>query len=251
MEEREQDELVLRLTIEYLKDVGRWPKLVDLHQRIHQELHLKVDVQAAARRLAPQPFVGGGYSYLGETFAPPVSLIAQSDEGYRLLEVLVRFIDFAKDKYQSARGQPEVTSREFIEKMDVDENTGLALRQLMSAVPFITDGGSSNHDGWRVTIADRIVGWPDELTPEGLLTELDRLAVENQAQAAALSSAHYDMIQASRKTTHAHLPSTRGADSGNDPVSVLERHPAVRAVLLLGGIGSAIVAIGALVSRIL
>lgn len=74
-----EDELLLSLSIEHLKDTGTWPRLEDIHQKIHQELHLRADVLASARRLTPQPFVGGGYTHLGVTFAPPLDVLARSE----------------------------------------------------------------------------------------------------------------------------------------------------------------------------
>lgn len=254
MDEEEQDAFVLRLTIEHLKEFGQWPKLQDLHQRVHQELRLNADVQAAARRLAPQPFVGGGYSYLGETFAPPVRLLAEDEEGYRLLEALTGVIEFAKEKYQSSRGQPEITSKELNDHLNVDEDTARALRELMHIVPFLTTGGSSNDEGWKVTVADEIVHWPDGLTTEGLLAELDRREDERRAQTAALSEAHYQMIEVSRRPSYVEEPQDVSSPALRDPVGVLAEHPVVRSLLLVGGIATAIGAIigtVVLVARIL
>lgn len=251
MESSGEDELVLRLTIEHLKEAGGWPKLQDLHQRIHQELQLKADVQATARRLDRKPFVGGGYSHLGETFAPPLRLIARDEQGYRLLQGLVDYIGYAKEKYESFKGQPEVTSQELSERFDLDVATLRAVRELMHSVPSASDGGGSNDGGWTVRVADEIVSWPDELTPEKLLAEVDRREQEHQTQAAEMARAHHAMIDATRKAPYAVAPMPSEPPSEKDAVGWLESHPIIRGVLLVGAVVGAVTIIVGWIAKIL
>jgi len=231
MESSAEDELVLSLTIEHLKEFGGWPKLEDLHQRIRQELHLRADVQESARRLAPTPFVGGGYSYLGETFAPPLEVVARIEEGRRLLECLVGFIKMAGVKYESYRGKPEVSSDEFEERLGVDPRTARAVRELMHSVPWVTDGGYSNEEGWSVTVAHEITRWDGLLDGEDLLSRLSKIRSEGEQHMAALTRAKQRMIRLDDVADH---EDEKVLSRWDRLANYLETHPVIRILAVLG-----------------
>jgi hypothetical protein len=233
MEPSAEDDLVLSLTIEHLKEFGEWPKLQDLHQRIHQDLHLRADVQTSARRLAPQPFVGGGFSNLGETFAPPLDVVARSVEGRRLLECLVDFIKLARDKYESSRGQPEVTSDELQEKLGIDHRTARALREL-ARVPWVTDGSSSNAGKWSVTVAHEITRWDGLVDGDDLLSRLDQIRAKDERHLAALTrSKHRISGREAWDADEEYVEESRGK-RWDTWASYLETHPAIRILAVLG-----------------
>lgn len=245
MEPSEEDELFLSLTIEHLKEAGGWPKLEDLHQRIHQELRLKVDVKEAARRLYRQPFVGGGYSNLGETFAPPLELIIRTNEGRRLIRHVVDLVGLARKKYEVSRGQPEIASDEFKNACGVDEPTARAVRELVRQVPGVTDGGTSNADGWSLTVHHEITRWDGLLDEEDLLERLRELRLKDQEHLAQLTEAKQSMSRYEPRR-----PLTRTEDSKDETKTLtrlaryLETHPVKRILTVVGiplGIAVAIV----------
>lgn len=227
MEPSADDELVLGLTVEYLKDFGEWPKLQDIHQKIHQELQKRADVQASARRLAPMPFVGGGYSFLGETFAPPLDVIATSDEGRRLIECLVGLINLAREKYENSRGRPEVTSGEFQAALGIDARTARAARELVHRVPWVTEGGASNAEGWSVTIAHEVTRWDGLRSADDLLLRLAEIRKRDDQHLAALTRAQHRMGGIEHGAGEGGKEPTRRG-RWDRAASYLERHPLIR-----------------------
>ena len=245
MRPSEEEELVLRLTLEHLKETGGWPKLEDLHQRIHQELQVKVDVKETARRLYRQPFVGGGYSNLGETFAPPLEVIVQANEGRQLLRHVVNLIALARDKYEVSRGQPEITSDEFMDACGVEDTTARAVRELVHQVPGVTDGGTSNANGWSFTVHHEVTQWDGLLNDEDLLSRLREMRLKDQEHLGKLTEAKQSMSR-----YDARRPPSRSEDSSDETKTLvrvaryLEAHPVRRILTVVGiplGIAVAIV----------
>lgn len=230
-----QDDLLISLSIQHLKEFGSWPKLEDVHQRIYQDLHARADVLASARRLAPKPFIGGGYSHLGEAFVPPLELVMRNKEGSRLVEGMVEFIKLACAKYESHRGQPELTSAEVQDALDVDSATARAIRELMHSVPWVTDGGASNAEGWSVTVAHEIVTrWDGLINGDDLLSRLARVRSTSDEHMAALTRAQEQMSGrddggAERRGDERSLP-----DRWDRWARYLETHPIIRILAVLG-----------------
>lgn len=243
MDDGPHDDLIVALTVQHVKATGEWPKLEVLHRKLHQELGLSVALQDVARRLAPQPFVGGGYSYLGETLALPLPVVARVEEGRRILGAVVAWINLARDRYRSSKGQPTITSGEFVSLPGIDEEVARAVRVLLGGLSDTTDGGHWNDEDWTLTVSDQIVSWPEGLTVDGLLGELERRARRDSAQAAAVAGAHHRMIEEAKKPNRGNLVATNGMQ--RDPVRVLEGHPVVRGILLVGGIAGGVAAITA------
>lgn len=237
MDPNAEDELVLSLTLEHLKDSGEWPKLEDIHQKIHQELHVRADVQASARRLAPSPFVGGGFSYLGDRFALPLPVVAQSGEGRRLIECLVGFINLAREKYEKSRGQPEVTSEEFGTSLDLDARTGRAVCELMHSVPWVTDGGVSNAEGWSVTVAHEITRWAGLSDADDLLSRLEKIRRQDDEHLASLTRAKHRMMGLDDVASEGQANQERPGRLER-AARYLEMHPLTRIAVIVGvGLG--------------
>lgn len=142
MNEPDEDELVLRLTVEHLRRTREWPELRDLHRRIHQELHEQVDVREVAKRLAPHPFLSV-YHDSGDTFAPPLHVLAWSRECDPLVDGVLSFIIYAHDKYLASSGETQITEAEFAAEAKVERDIASFIRELVSGVPFLTHGGGS------------------------------------------------------------------------------------------------------------
>lgn len=193
MDERESDELVLQLAIEHVKENGEWPTLEPIHERIHQALHMRADVKASARRLAPLGYVGGGYTSLRETFAPSLAVVAQSDEGRRLLDHVVAFVRLALDKYQRSVGQPELTSDEVEAALQIDAGTARAVRHFVRWVPSVTNGGHVDAQGWSVKVDPEVTRWEDLRDVDDLLGRLEDSARLNNEHLAALTEAKHRM----------------------------------------------------------
>lgn len=235
MEPSAEDDLVLSLTLEHLKRNGAWPKLQDIHQWIHQELHLQADVQESARRLAPTPFVGGGYGHLGETFAPPLEVLSRSPEGRRLIECLVDFIKLAREKYVNQQGQPELTSDEMQGRLGVNVETARAVRELMHSVPFVTDGGHSNADGWSVTVAHEITRWEGLVDGADLFRRVAEIRARDAEHLAELTRAQHRMsrLDVEPLIAEPHEVVTR-RNRWDQLAGYLETHPAIRILAVLG-----------------
>lgn len=248
MEPSAEDELVLSLTLEHLKDSGEWPKLEDIHQRIYQELHLRADVQASARRLSPLPFVGGGYSYLGETFALPLAVVARSEEGRRLIDCLVGFINFAREKYENSRGQPDVTSHEFQASLGIDARTSRAVRELMHSAPWVTDGGVSNAEGWSVRVAHEITRWAGLRDGNDLLSRLEKIRRQDDQHLAALTNSKHRMMGLHDGPQPGWAASAEGPARLEGLARYLETHPVTR-IVAIAGLGLGIVVAVATLAR--
>lgn len=194
MDEREQDGLVLGLTIEHAKEHGHWPTLEPIHEHIHQVLHRRVDVKASARRLAPLGYVGGGYSTLRDTLAPRLDVIAHHEEGRRLLEYVVEFVRLACEKYERSTGQPEVTSKEVEASLQIDAGIVRAVRLFARWVPFVTDGGHGDADGWSVKVDPEVVThWADLGDVDDLLARVEAISFRDKEHLARLTEAKHRM----------------------------------------------------------
>jgi hypothetical protein len=246
MDARAEDELVLTLTLEHVKETGAWPKLEEIHQKIHQGLHVRADVQESARRLAPLPFIGGGYSHLGETFVPPLHVVAQTEEGRRLIACLVGFIDLARERYENSRGQPEVTSGEVQTSLEIDAPTGRAVRELVHSVPWVTDGGVSNAEGWSVTVAHEITRWAGLRDGEDLLSRLEEVRRQGDKHLAALTSAKHRMVGL-HDSSSALDASPVAPGRLERAARYLEKHPVTRIAAIVGLALGVVVAVVSLI----
>ncbi len=193
MREPEEDELVLRLTAEHLVASGEWPELRGIHRRIFREFKLDIDVREVARRLAPHPFLSG-YHDLGDTFAPPLHVLARTSASDPLIDAVLKFITFALDKYLSSSEETQVTEAEFTDGTQVPGDVSKVLRELVSGVPFLTHGGGSGPAGWYVTISDDVVRWSGVTTRDQLLQRLEEIEEEKWSQYAAMAQAKARLV---------------------------------------------------------
>ncbi|MDQ3953329.1 MAG: hypothetical protein M3279_10275 [Actinomycetota bacterium] len=146
MDEKAEDEILLRLTVEHLLAARSWPTLEYIHRRIHQDLGEEVQVRDVARRLAPHPFFSG-YHDLGDVFAPPLTVLARVSQADVLIEALLRLIVFARDKYLSSSGEVEIREPEFAQATALRDDVAAAVRVRSRSWPMVVGraqrGGTS------------------------------------------------------------------------------------------------------------
>lgn len=213
MREKDEDELILRLTIEHLVKEADWPRLVDIHRRIHREIGEEVDVRAAAERLAPHPFFSR-YSDLSEQFAPPLWVLAQLEAATELVDGVLIFIDHARTKYLTSTGHTEVRDSELV-ALGVSPQVAAALRRLIEGVPWLTAGGGSNNEGWYVTVSDDIVRWKDVTSRAELVDRLQKIEEQRNAEYAAMARAKQRLVDGDAGS---HEPG--GYESGRSEIDI-------------------------------
>lgn len=156
------------------------------------------------------------------------------------------FINLAREKYENSRGQPEVTSEELRTALDVDARTGRALRELMHSVPWVTDGGVSNAEGWSVTVAHEITRWAGSRDGDDLVSRLEEIRRQDDQHLAALTRAKHRMMGiddgAVEKDT-----SPEGPGRLERVARYLETHPVTRIVAIVGLALGVVVAVVSLV----
>jgi len=196
MDPRQEDELVLRLTIEHLRATGEWPTLRNIHQRIHQHGDEEVDIEVrdVARRLAPHPFFSAFHD-LDDTFAPPLVVLARVSEAQPLLAGVLEFVVYALQKYRSSSGEAQVSEVEFAAETDVPRDIAAIARKLVDGVPFLTHGGGSGPDGWYVTVSDDVIRWAKVGTTDHLLERLNAIEQQTTQQYAAMADAKARLVR--------------------------------------------------------
>lgn len=231
-----EEELLIELAIQHARAYGEWPKLEVLHQQIHQGSDLSVNTLDVAKRLAPKPFVGGGYTWLGDTFAPPPDVIARVDEGQEVLAAVRSWINLARGKYRATNGQPEITSAEFGEKTGVDPPTASAVRLVLGWFSDTTNGSQWNEEGWTITVGDEIVSWPSLASVDDLVAEWLRRQQRHERLASAADDSKHRLLVGTGRVAQT-LPSTEPTSSWTDK-------PWAKSVLwtgaVLGGVASGI-----------
>lgn len=239
MDPSAEEDLLIELALRHAKAHGEWPKLEVIHRQIHQGSDLSVKTLDVAKRLAPKPFVGGGYTWLGETFVPTPDLIARVDEGRQLLSAIVSWINLARKKYRTSEGQPNITRAEFVEETNVDPMTSDAIRVILGWFSDTTDGSHWNDEGWTITIADEIVNWPLLASVDDLLAEWSRRQQRHQQLGAAADSAKHQLLVATGRVA-------RPPVEQDEPSSWTEKPWAKTALWVAGVIGgfAALVTIG-------
>lgn len=191
-----------------------------------------------AKRLAPKPFVGGGYTWLGETFAVPPDLIARVDEGRQLLSAVGSWINLARAKYRAGEGQPEITSSEFIEETGIDQPTANAVRVVLGWFSGTTNGSQWNEDGWTINVADEIVDWPLLASAEDLVSEWSRRQQRHEVMAAGADSAKHQLLRATGRLSP--------APAAEDGASTWTDQPWARKALWVAGIIGGIAALASI-----
>lgn len=194
MDERVEDELLLRLTVDRLMSTGEWPTLEELHREIHQSLGEEMDVSVVARRLAPHPLYMA-YTDLGDSFAPPLLALARVREADDLVAAVLRFIVYARDKYLSSSGETRVTEHEVREALGLDGHMSRILKKVTDGIPYLRHGNGSSAEGWHIRVSDHITRWKGVESRDDLL---DRLAtIEDQArdEYGAMARAKADLVR--------------------------------------------------------
>ena len=146
-----------------------------------------------------------------------------------MIGYLVGFIDLALERYKRSVGRPVVTSQEFEESHHLDRRTARAVRELMHSVPWVTDGGSSNVEGWSVTIAHEVTRWEGLAGTDDLLERLQRLKQEGEEHLAALSDAISPLIHPPSLTSESTEAQLRRSER---IARYLESHPWIRIVAI-------------------
>jgi anti-sigma factor RsiW len=97
---------------------------------------------------------------------------------------------------------------------------------------------------WYITVSDDITRGPSVETRQDLLRELDRIEEQRNQEYAAISDAHYRMIDARRQAT---ANPVRNEIPPSQPrvgsVEWFKSRPPVQAVLLVGALAAAIGAV--------
>ena len=203
MDPSAQEDILIRLAIQHVTTHGEWPKLEVVHRQIHQGTDLSVNTLEVARRLAPKPFVGGGYTWLGETFAPDPELIARVDEGRQLLNAIMLWINLARAKYRTADGKPDITSAEFVEETGLDPRLTDAVRVVLGWFSDTTDASHWNEEGWTITVDDKIVSWPLLASVEDLLAEWSRRQQRHEQLGPVADDAKHRLLRATGRLAQA------------------------------------------------
>ena len=203
MDSSAEEELLIRLAIRHAKAHGEWPKLEVLHRQIHQGSDHSVSTLEVARRLAPKPFVGGGYTWLGDTFAPTPDLMARVDEGRQLLNAVMLWINLARAKYRTADGQPDITSAEFADETGVDPQIADAVRVVLGWFSDTTGGSQWNEEGWTITVGDEIVSWPLLASVDDLLAEWSRRQQRHHQLGAIAANSKHELLVATGRAAKA------------------------------------------------
>lgn len=197
MHERHDDELLLRLTVERLLSAGEWPTLEELHREIHQGLGEEMDVSVVARRLAPHPLYMA-YTDLGDSFAPPLSVLARVREADELVATVLRFIVYARDKYLSSSGETHVTEREVREALRLDEWMSRIIKKVTDGIPYLRHGNGSGAEGWHIRVSDHITRWKGVNSRDDLLERLAAIEDRTSEGYAVMARAKADLVRGTR-----------------------------------------------------
>lgn len=245
VDQRAQEVLLLRLTIDHLYAHGEWPELRDVHRRIYREFGQDFDVGVVARRLVWSSYVM--FTDLGERFIPPFSRLRGIDEAQPLLETLVAVVRVAASNYLTADNDAKVDSSE-INEGSLDSRWVELVPTLERGVPHLHRGYTPRDGSWTIEVSDHVVRMREIETTDDLMDYLDAVEAENRRKAAEMASAHANLVAVSRKATP---PPVVVHDGGSpDRVRWLESHPVVRSLLLAGAVATAIGAIVGLLAKV-
>lgn len=242
MDEESAELLILDLTVEHLMRERDWPELRVLHRRIHKEFGEDLEVADVARRVSPSPFFSG-YD-LRDRFVPPLFQLARVQSGAALIQVVVDFVQFAVQKYLSTEGDVEVIETELVVE-GFDANLVPLIPTLIDRVPFVSGGRSTREGMWTMELSDKITRLKAIKTPADLLAFLREVEEQSKREAVALTEAKSRLI---RTPSSAPEASEIGPTPIDDSIARAERHPLIRALLLVGAVA---VALGAVVGLIL
>ena len=246
MDPSDEEDLLIELSIRHAKAHGEWPKLEVLHRQIHQGSDFSVNTLDVAKRLAPKPFVGGGYTWLGDTFAPTPDLMVRVVEGRQLLNAVMLWINLARAKYRTADGQPDITRVEFVEETGVEPQITDAVRVVLGWFSDTTAGSQWNEEGWTITVADEIVSWPLLASVDDLLAEWSRRQQRHEQLGAVAAHSKHRLLMATDRVSQ--RPSEEEAE-----LSWVDKPWAKTAVWVAGVIGglAALVSIGVLIGSLI
>lgn len=203
MDERDEDLLVLRLTVEQLLATDDWPTLADLHRRINRELKRQIhDVGAVARRLDRHPFLSG-YHDLNDKFAPRLEVLARIPESDVLLDAVLVVIKHAHDKYMASPdvGEVRVTQREMRDELGLEASLVQIVRKLLDRIPWVIGDRGNDEEGWNFAVADLITRWSGVESRKDLVDSLEAIEDYNNRQYAEMARAKAEMVRETQSST--------------------------------------------------
>lgn len=213
VDEREEELLVLRLTVEQLLATGDWPTLADLHRRINRELKKQIhDVGAVARRLDRHPFLSG-YHDLNDRFAPRLEVLARISESDVLLDAVLVVIKHAHDKYMSSPNAEEVrvTESEIEDELGLEASLVQIVRKLLERIPWVLGDRGSDEKGWYFSVADLITRWSGVETRKDLVDSLEAIEDYNNRQYAEMTRAKAEMVRETQSSPQILVEAGSGA----------------------------------------